>query len=329
MSCLQDYPYTSVLYSELNGESGTIVITVIACILSLFTLLIFLEEVWFFYKHHDDKKTRPKILCLLAVYPIISCNSLLSIMVPKATPIAEFLSALFLAFCILQFINLVVDYFGGTKAMLHAFEEDTVSFRTPPCCCCCFCLTHVKLTRKTLKIIKIMVMQLSFIRPGFLYVLSILHSDGRYHLDQSSDPTETFLWLKILTVISTIFAIYGLLVTVFAARRKLTTPRFMLKAGALKITLIVFDIQLSVLFLLANFDRISCEGSRGSFVRASSIHNFMLVIETFLLAIIARFAYRFKEQQNTTPDNKELKGKSNFIDEPDTLESNAYSCGKN
>ncbi|XP_033736883.1 organic solute transporter subunit alpha-like [Pecten maximus] len=307
MSCSQEFPYSAVLYSELGGETGTIAVTAIACVLSFITLVIFLEEVWFFFKQYNDKKTRPKILCLLAVYPIISCNALLSLLIPKATPIAEFLSALFLSFCILQFIRLVVDYFGGTTAMIQAFENETISFRTPPCCCCCCCLSNVKLTRKTLQMIKIMVMQLCLVRPGILYVLSILHSDGRYHLDQSSEPTEIFLWLKIISAISTIFAIYGLIVTFFAAKRKLTQPRLPLKAASLKLTLLVFDIQLTIISTLAKYEKIPCEGSRGSFVRASSIHNFMLVIEIFLLAVMARFAYRIKHQPAISSYTKELK----------------------
>ncbi|OWF39085.1 organic solute transporter subunit alpha-like [Mizuhopecten yessoensis] len=307
MSCSQDFPYTSVLYSELGGETGTIAITVIAGVLSFLTLINFLEEVWFFSKHYDDKQTRPKILCLLALYPIVSCNALLSLLIPKATPIAEFLSALFLSFCVLQFIRLVADYFGGTNAMVQAFEGETVTFRTPPCCCCCCCLTQVKLTRKTLKFIKIIVLQLSFVRPGILYVLSILHSDGRYHLDQSSEPSQIYLWLKVISTISTLFAIYGLVVTFFAARRKLSLPRFHLKAATLKLTLLVFDMQLTILLALARYEKITCEGSRGSFVRSISIHNFMLIIEVFLIAVLARFAYRFTEQQTAGIETKEMK----------------------
>lgn len=310
MSCSQEFPTSAVLYSELGGETGTVVITAIACVLSVLTLANFLEELWFFLKHYNDKKTRSKVLCLLAVYPIISSNALLSVLIPKATPIAEFLSCLYLSLCILQFIRLVVDYFGGTGAMIQAFEDDTVSFRTPPCCCCCCCISNVKLTRNKLKLIKTMVMQLCFVRPGILYVLSILHSDGRYHLDQSSDPKQIFLWLRIISAISTMFAIYGLIVTFFAARRKLSIKRFPLKAGALKLTLLVFDIQLTIITALAQTDRIPCEGSRGSFVRAYSIHNIILVIEVFLISILARFAYRFNEDRAITTyskDSKELK----------------------
>ena len=39
-----------------------------------------------------------------------------------------------------MFMNLMIEYCGGTTKLLEDMSGKTLSFGTPPCCCCCICL---------------------------------------------------------------------------------------------------------------------------------------------------------------------------------------------
>ncbi|KAJ8306482.1 hypothetical protein KUTeg_017027 [Tegillarca granosa] len=234
--CTNDFPSTRQIYSELGDDVDVIILTAVVGILSLVTVGIILESVWYLIYNVKNKSRRVKLICLLALYPVVSITSLHSLLVPTSTLIGEFAASIYLSFCILLFVQLIIHYYGGDQEILEALKDTDIDFNTPPCCCCCLCLRKIPFHKRTLKILKLMVLQVA------------------------ADPESPTLYINLLNAMSTLFAIYGMMSTIIA--------------------------------ILARFAIPPCSGTRGSRVRASRFHHFLLIIEMFLLALLARFAYR-------------------------------------
>ncbi len=52
-----------------------------------------------------------------------------------------------MAIIILQFVDLLIDYYGGRANLLTAIADEKIKLARPPCCCCCVCLPILEPTR--------------------------------------------------------------------------------------------------------------------------------------------------------------------------------------
>ncbi|XP_060066899.1 organic solute transporter subunit alpha-like [Ylistrum balloti] len=296
MNCSKEFPTTDVLYRLLSSDTTVLVLTAIDIVITCITIGLFAEELWFLFHHCHEASKRTKTILLLALYPIVSFASLLSILVPTSTLIGEFVSSIYLSFCIFIFVNLVIEYFGGLKKMLCEYTDEMISFRTGPLCCCCFCLKSYPFTRRSMTVVKGLVLQVAILRPLLLFILSVLWSDGKYSLQQQTDFTNPASYFNLVNTASTLLAIYGLMITFRATREKLRTYRLTLKFISLQGTLIFMNIQSFITGFLGRAGIPECSNTIGSPVRASRVNHFLLIMEMFLFSLLARFAYRTTEE---------------------------------
>ena len=84
------------------------------------------------------------------------------------------------------------------------------------------------------------------------------------------DPSTASLYIAILSAISTLSSMYGMLVIFRAAKEYMKPRRLGLKFFAIKLTVIILNIQTQIFGLLAKFDVLPCKLSRGGKIRASS-----------------------------------------------------------
>ncbi|XP_033738289.1 organic solute transporter subunit alpha-like [Pecten maximus] len=317
LNCSKDFPTTEVLYQLLSSDVTVLIFTIIDVVISCIVIGLFAEEVWFLFNNCHDSSKRTKTILLLALYPVVVSASTLCILVPTSTLIGEFVSSIYLSFCVYIFVNLVIDYLGGLNNVLCNYKDRTISFRTGPCCCCCVCLDSIPITRRTMMVIKGLVLQVAILRPILLFFLAVLWSDGKYSLQQQSDFTNPASYINLVNAVSTLLSIYGLMVTFRSTRVKLKTYRLTLKFISLQGSLLFMNVQSFITGFLGRAGIPECSNTIGSPIRASRVNHFLLVLEMFLFALLARFAYRTVEESSDDDEEdraNETKVESNDAD---------------
>ncbi|WAR22860.1 OSTA-like protein [Mya arenaria] len=95
-----------------------------------------------------------------------------------------------------------------------------------------------------------------------------------------------------MSTVSTLLSMYGLVVIFRASRTHLSHFSLVLKFVPLQAMLIFDVIQTLVFNVLANNDIPECVGQLGPRVRGTNFNNLLLVLESFLLCLLARRGYR-------------------------------------
>lgn len=299
-NCSDDFPTTDVFYDDISGDTVLIVFLVLACVLAVACLAIYIEELFFIRNHYANGDSRAwKIGVLLGLYPAICMFSLIALLVPTSSVLMDLVASCYLSFSIYIFIMMTIECYGGPDKMVETLADDKVNLNTPPCCCCMCCiLKPITLTRKSLKIIEGLAMQVMFVRPLLLVIAAVMWTDGRYNNEISAD--EPYVYLNVVSAVSTLLSMYGLIVIFRASRVHLKHYHLRLKFVPLQLAILFVNLQRTIFSILADRDIPECKGSRGSRVRGDSIHNGLLVVEMFLFCLLARKGYRTE-----TPDSDE------------------------
>ncbi|XP_053394243.1 organic solute transporter subunit alpha-like isoform X2 [Mercenaria mercenaria] len=268
--CSDEFPTTDVFYSEISEDVPTIVSLAIASVLAISSIAIYVEELFFIHKHYQTGDQRAwKITVLLGLYPVICIMSLIAVMVPTSFTLMALITACYISFCIYIFIMMTIECYGGPDKMIETLANDKVALATPPCCCFLFCiLKPIKLTRKSLKMFEVLAMQVMVVRPVVLFIAAVLWTDGRYNVKVSVD--EPYVYITVVSTISTLLSMYGLIVIFGASRLHLKHYHLTLKFISLQVVIILVELQRLVFSILAERDIPECIGSRGSRVRGES-----------------------------------------------------------
>lgn len=305
-NCSNDYPSATILYQELKGDKATTILTAISGVLCLIILSIYIEELWYFINHSQDKRQKKKYMFLLGLYPVISLTSLILLLVPVTTLTAELISSTYLSFAIFMFIQMIIEYFDGVEKLLVSMAGEKLSFGTPPLCCFCrFCLSNIPFTSKSFNLARLLVLQVVFIRPLALLVTLILWMAGEYTPGDESNPAYGVFYSNLINIISSLSSIWGLVILFRATRQKLSGHSIILKFVSLQLTIVFINLQFTILNQLAKADKIHCEGTRGSLLRGIRIHHILLIFEMFFVSILARFAYRNHQKQDISYEYNE------------------------
>lgn len=301
-SCSDSFPSTEVFYAEISSDVPIIVLLALACVLTVVICALFIDEHVYLQTVHTNNPLRQRrVVTLLGLYPMISGMALLSLLVPACTQMVDLIASCYLSVCIYMFVSLMVEYFGGDEQIVEALANDKMQMNTPPCCCCCVCLPKITLTKKSLYYIQLLALQVAIVRPLLLFIAAVLWTDGKY-VQGEFDPSSASLYIAIISAISTLSSMYGMLVIFRAAKRHMKAQKLGMKFFAIKLPVIILNAQTHVFGLLAKLDVLECIKSRGPKVRASNMNHCVLILEIFLLAVLARHAYRRLE-----PDSMEDK----------------------
>nr|XP_011447872.2 organic solute transporter subunit alpha isoform X2 [Crassostrea gigas]XP_019928314.2 organic solute transporter subunit alpha isoform X2 [Crassostrea gigas] len=296
-----DFPVSIVLFSELERQPVILGLTIAAGFMCIATVVLYFVTLRFLYSHRrleGIKINKYKVIVMLGVYPLVSCVCMLSLLLPRTTMIAELMIAMYMAVCILMFVRMVVDYMGGFKAVCKEMEGEQMSFRTPPCCCCCCCpgVYKQKVNSTNLKRVNLMTLQGAFVRPIITIVALILWADKRYILGEDMNPSAASLYLNLIGAVSSLVAMWAMMVTFRSLRSQLQDYNVGKKFAALQLTIVVVNIQGFLFQILAKYNIPECVRALSSTVRAYRSNYFILIIEMLLLMIFARIAFMRKEE---------------------------------
>ncbi|XP_070578970.1 organic solute transporter subunit alpha-like [Ptychodera flava] len=283
-------PYTYQFFPNMTAAS--IALLVITSILSIVTLVIFLESVIFIQKTLPSTRRKMQVTWIIGLFPAYSLTSLLAIYVPRAHFIATIHSSLYLSVTLYCFVLLIFDYYGGFDAAIVLLSEDTSSIAFPPLLCCCVCcLPKVKVSKRFLRIMKRLVFQTALVGPIVRFIATVLWTDGRYKPGLIAFD-EAYVYLNTILIVSTVLAMYGLQAIYKVSLTLLKEFRLRPKFLSVQITLLLGNIQNAFLGILVSTNVIKCSDPFSSKTRANFLFNFLIIIEMFLMSIAARFLFR-------------------------------------
>ncbi|XP_078316606.1 organic solute transporter subunit alpha-like isoform X2 [Crassostrea virginica] len=306
----KDFPVSSILFSELEREPAILALTITAAVLCVATVILYFLTIKFIYAHRrleGMKINKYKVIVMLGLYPLVSCVCMLSLLLPRTTMIAELTIAMYMALCIIMFVRIVVDYMGGFKAVCKEMEGEEMSFRTGPCCCCCCCpgVNKQRVNRVNLKRVNFMTLQGAVVRPVITVLALILWADNRYILGEDMSPSAASLYLNLIGAVSSMVAMWAMMVTFRSLRVRLSDYNIGKKFAALQLTIVVVNLQGFVFQILAKYNIPECVKALSSTVRAYRSDHFLLIVEMLLLMIFARFAFRRKEESYRPPSRED------------------------
>ncbi|XP_073482539.1 organic solute transporter subunit alpha isoform X1 [Aquarana catesbeiana] len=274
--------------------------TVQLCIMGILTTLttisviLYLEEVGYLRKKVKCMIKRRTSLWSSAAPTIISFFNCLSLWIPRSTGFIETAVGTYFAICFYLILMVIIEGYGGKDAILKKFESTELHINTGPCCCCCLCLPRIKLTKRKLNLFILGVFQLAFLKPAFNIIGMILTADGVYNVDDNSTRSIAF-WMNIILGFCTIIALWPIGILFREAKVHLAEKSMGTKFAVFQTLLILTTLQTSIFNMLGSYGVLPCVPPYSYKARASMMNSHLIIIETFLLTVLARIAYRKKD----------------------------------
>ncbi|WAR22859.1 OSTA-like protein [Mya arenaria] len=285
-NCSNEFPTTDIYYDEIGSDTGMLVCLGIAGALTLVCVGIFVEEVSFVRRHYSYQvhgNIANKMIIILALFPLHLCVYLrvrnphhLAVrgrrkyginVEDRRRPGLHSKPALLLLSLLLSQANHTEQ--ASTRLLVLRLQV---------------------VLRKSLGVFKLLAMQMMIVRPFLLFIAAVLWTDGKY--EEQMDPREPYVYIAILSTVSTLLSMYGLIVIYRASRTHLSHFSLVLKFVPFQAMMALDGIQMHVFNFLAYKDIPECVGQLGSRVRGTNFNNLLLVLESFLLCLLARRGYR-------------------------------------
>ncbi|KAM5164748.1 organic solute transporter subunit alpha [Mantella aurantiaca] len=291
-ACFSKPPKASELPYMLN--------TVQLCIMGILTILttisviLYLEEAVYLRKKMKCMVKRRTTLWSSAAPTIISFFTCLGLWIPRSTGFIDIAVGTYFAVCFYLILMVIIEGYGGKDALVKKLESTEVHINTGPCCCCCPCLPRIKLTKKKVNLFILGVFQLAFLKPVFNVIGMILAADGIYDVEDVSSRSIAF-WMSIILGFCTVIALWPIGILFREAKAHLAEQNMGTKFAIFQILLILTTLQTSIFNILGNFGVLPCVAPYAYKARASMMNGHLLIIETFLLTVLARTAYRKKD----------------------------------
>lgn len=307
--CLENYPKAPEYYEHVIQRPVEAGFLCVCILLSIITIIVYITEVLSQHYRYKDPGKRLKVLILLGIYPMTSSMAMFALLVPRTTVLADLTATCYLSLCIYVFICILIQYYGNTEAMIETLNPREISIRTPPCCCCCCCFPMIHVTSQSVRLLKTMIMQTAVLQPIFLFVKAVIWANDHSSIHETN-WWSPFLYLNVLTTISTLLALYGLMILIRASQGILKKHRIKLKFLMLQFVLIFTNIQTAIFGILIRFGLPPCADEYGTRIRASLFNHMIIIAEMFILALLARIVYRRSEHRNLRVTADPWLGKS-------------------
>ncbi|KAK7487552.1 hypothetical protein BaRGS_00021254, partial [Batillaria attramentaria] len=274
-NCSVIAPTSDIFFADISlNEKIGVGVTTAVCVA---VLVLFVDKANFVIRHYetgDDPEIKIKSLWLVGIYPVFALAALLAVYVPRAALLCDLASSIYLAVCLFHFTSLIILYSGGIPELLRKAHDTGFSLRSP-----------------NFRKLRLMVFQTSFLQPFISFISIVLWLDEQYVRGQMN-PRAPYPYLAIVNGVSTLTAMYGLLIIFRNTRGFLKSQSISQKFVVLQLVLIFHNLQGFVFVTLARYDIPACRGVLSSNVRNAALQHMILVGEMFLLSLLARIFYR-------------------------------------
>ncbi|CAO2631577.1 Organic solute transporter subunit alpha, partial [Lemmus lemmus] len=287
------YPPTA---AQLLRESGPleIALTIILTFLTLGSIAIFLEDALYLYKNTLCPIKRRTLIWSSSAPTVVSVLCCFGIWIPRALSLVEMVVTSFYAIVFYLLMLVMVEGFGGKEAILRTLKDIPMRVHTGPCCCCCPCCPPLILTRKKLQLLMLGPFQYAFFKILLNIVGLFLIPDGIFDPSDISEKS-TALWINTFLGASTLFALWSLAIIFRQAKLHLSEQNMGSKFAVFQVLVILTALQPSIFSILASTGQIACSPPFPSKTRSQVMNCHMLVVETFLMTVLARMYYRRKD----------------------------------
>ncbi|XP_075058434.1 organic solute transporter subunit alpha isoform X2 [Mixophyes fleayi] len=293
-SCLSIPPTASQLPYML--DTVQLCLMGILTTLSIISVILYLEDAFYIVKKVRCPVKRKTFLWKSAAPTVISIFTCLHLWIPRSSIFVEIGIGTYFAVCFYLILMVIIEGFGGKDALVKKLETTDVHINTGPCCCCCPCLPRIKMTKKKVNLFILGVFQMAFLKPVFNFIGLILWSDGIYNTDDLSGRSVA-LWMNVTLGFCTVIALWPIGILFREAKVHLSEKNIGTKFAIFQLLLILTTLQTSVFNILASTGVLPCVPPYAFKARANLMNNHLLIIETFLLSVMARLAYRKRDDE--------------------------------
>ncbi|XP_073445470.1 organic solute transporter subunit alpha isoform X1 [Dendrobates tinctorius] len=268
----------------------------ILTVLSIISVIIYLEDAIYILKKVQCPMKKRTSLWSSAAPTVISIFTCLGLWIPRSAMFVEIGIGTYFAVCFYLTLMVIIEGYGGKDAIVKKFEFTEVQINTGPCCCCCPCLPRMKMTKRKVNLLILGVLQMAFLKPLFNFIGLILWADGIYNPEDLSGASAA-LWMNVVLGFCTVLALWPIGILFREARVHLAEFNMGTKFAVFQVLLILTTLQASIFSILGNTGVLPCVPPYAYKARSHLMHNHLLIIETFLLSILARNAYRKKDEE--------------------------------
>ncbi|XP_038133245.1 organic solute transporter subunit alpha-like isoform X2 [Cyprinodon tularosa] len=258
--------------------------------MSCVSLLLFLEQCLFIYKHLPYPK-KTIVIWISGVSPIIATMACFGLWIPRAVMITDMTSACYFSVVVYKILGLLIEEFGGSTPFLKIFAGKNFKISVGPCCCCCPCLPLVPMSRKMLFLLKLGSLQYAILKPVFSIISVILWRNAIY------DPTNlgirsATLWINLSVGVLTVISLWPVGIVFMNLNILLRSVKIIPKYAMYQLTFVLTQLQTSIINILAANGCIACSPPLSSQYRGFMLSQKMLIMEMFIISLFTRYLYR-------------------------------------
>ncbi|XP_067679643.1 organic solute transporter subunit alpha-like [Haliotis asinina] len=319
--CPDVVPLSEVYFAGIS--TGELAVIAVCAVIALANVIMYLESTCFIIRHFIVRETRVLSLWMIGLQPVFAVTALLAVCIPRSSLLTDLVAAVYLSICIRTFLQLMIHYHGGEEGLINHMSGETINLRSPPLACCCCCCPMIAVTKKTLFRIRMCVLQFALLRPILVLLSAVLWTDDKY-VKGKMMPDQAALYLNVLSVVSTLTAMYGLILVFRASRKHLKELNIVPKFLCMHLVLVFTNLQGLVFNILANNNLPPCTQLMSSAARGDVWNHLIVIVEMFLLALPARRFYRRTEGLQVITDVQLTSS-----EDPDKVQKNESSSLNN
>ncbi|XP_062987487.1 organic solute transporter subunit alpha [Elgaria multicarinata webbii] len=306
VACFSQPPTALQLLRQQS--SVDLAVTGMVTFLTLLSIVIFVEDALYLSKKVRCFVKMKTLIWSSSAPTVVSIFCLSGLWVPRAMPVVEMAIASYFGVCFYLTMLVMVEGFGGTAAVLKALKDTPVNINTGPCCCCCPCCPPITMSKQKLRLMLLGTFQYAFLRVACAFLGLVLTTEGLYNTADIS-ATSVALWINTFLGVSTIFGLWALAVLFRQARTHLAEQNLGGKFACFQVLLILTALQPSIFSILGNGGQIPCSPPLSSRARSQQMHAQLLILETFIMAVLSRMYYRKPDDKagcclDGSPENK-------------------------
>eukprot|EP01100_Stratorugosa_tubuloviscum_P009041 TRINITY_DN378_c2_g1_i2.p1 TRINITY_DN378_c2_g1~~TRINITY_DN378_c2_g1_i2.p1 ORF type:complete len:362 (-),score=90.66 TRINITY_DN378_c2_g1_i2:193-1278(-) len=282
------------------------ILTLLAC---FFSFMLIVQHL----KNYNDPPIQRYVVRILWMVPIYAIDSLLSLNYKRYSLFFDMIKDCYEAYVLYCFFALLVGYLGGRSkleelldykdAQAHAqFQSEQQELNTNqiklissqnylqhhffPLCC----LSPFIPNKNFFRICKALILQFVLIKPITALLAIILdhfnlYDEGHYHTNRG------YLYITIIENISVSLSLYFLILFYQVTQKDLAPFKPVPKFLCVK-TIVFFCFWQGVLLdLLVKFNLLKPEGEFTVQIVASSVQDFLICVEMFILSILHNFVF--------------------------------------
>ncbi|XP_043196213.1 organic solute transporter subunit alpha-like isoform X1 [Amphibalanus amphitrite] len=282
---------TSQLLEDLGGYVITLWVVVGLEVLFLYGLLA--KTLWSVYHNERlPKLWRSGTVWANSVPSFVALMCLGSLIVPASDRLLRAVRLIYLSVSLSKFVELCLLYFGGESRLLAAVEGSAVPLAVPPCCCCCRpCCPRPTITKRSIRVMKVLVYQLPFSVSGYFFFSLYLYSAGMQNVGEASGGPG-YVILMALHAVAFLLGMYGLIMLETTTKGQLQSLRYRAKFALMKFTVVIINIQKFIFSIVISTGGFTCTASMSPEVYGAFILNIVIAAEMLLFGVLNHWAYQ-------------------------------------